>query len=1647
MRSMLRRKNNRFQLVAILVSIGCGLLFTQPTTAQNLELPKNANITIIGNTLADRMQHYPWLESYTQALHPNHSLVFRNLGFSGDEVNARQRSANFGSADQWLTKTKADVVLCFFGYNEALRGADTVDAFSKNLATMIDGMLAQKYNGTSPPTVVIFSPIAHENLESPHLPDGKQNNALLELFTAAMQQVCQQKSVRFVDIYHPTLAAYQSLNGPQTLNGIHLKDNGYEMLARIIAKSLFGRTGPEANKTELVKRIHSAVQDRNYYWFSRYRVVDGYNVYGGRSKLAWFGQSNADVMKREMEIFDVMTSNRDKRVIAVAHGSNLEVKDDNLPAELVVKTNIPGKLEGGAHLYLGADEGIKKMQVAEGMQVNVFASEEMFPELINPVQMAVDPDGKLFASVWPSYPHWNPTLPRTDRLLCFPDEDRDGVADECIIFADKLNSVTGFEFWGGGVLVAAPPEIWFLKDTDGDNVADEKIRMLQGLSSADSHHSANAFVIGPGGGLHWSRGIFNVASMETPTKTFRSGQSGVYRFDPRTYEIEFVFPIGPNPHGDFFDQWGFQFANDGTSGTGSYVNIGKGIGNKKWFTKRVRPVAATGMLSSSHFPEHNNGNFLVCNCIGFLGVLQHKVQYDGADIIAKEIEPILVSSDPNFRPTDIEIGGDGALYVSDWANAIVGHMQHNMRDPNRDASHGRIYRVTVPGRPLVKPVKMIGKPIEHVLQSFLLPENGVRYRARLELSGRKSIDVTATVSQWANSLDVKDAIQAQALLECLWVFEEHRIANLRLLKTVFQAEDARVRSAAIRTLGHWAGKVTDWESTLTAAAKDESPLVRAEAMKAAVELKGLAAAEVVFTVSTKPLDTELQKVLAYATKSLDVDAIIQDAIANKTPLSNAAQQYVLRNASIDDLLKMDASEGVFVAILARAQATPSQLQIAIAGLAKIQNRSEIDLIVDMLIERDTSGEQSTQGLSVLLVGQSISDLQHRVAGIEKLAVEGKSAQTRQYAYAAWIVTDGNGDNAFLAATRGRDSLQDFLSAIHLVNSADVREQLYAKIRPLTTELPSQLGSESTSGGLGLPGIHVDYYFPSASNVDIKTLDKMTPKQSGVVPAISINVPQRKEADRFALKFTGFIQISKPGKYTFYAASDDGSRIYLDDKLLVNNDGRHGIVEKSTAIDLSTGAHKLVVTYFDNGGGDGLAIRWSGPGIKKQDIPASRLSLSGGDTLHDQAIRALVTVPGHEPEMFTDLTRLLKAGQHRNSAIAALLTIAPEHWNKTQLPTLADNLVAYLSEIPAQFRTAGPALEAIKLARAVGQQLPAEQGQAIEERLKNLDVRVIAIGTVAHRMIYDKEQVAVQAGKPVEFRFSNTDNMPHNFVITAPGTMEEIGLLAESTGRDPDAMQRHYVPKSKHILLQSQLLQTGEVQALLFDAPTTPGIYPYVCTYPGHWRRMYGTLYVVADLSAYQANPEQYLADNPIPILDDLLKLSSRGREWKLDELVGDIDPLPMGRSFEVGKELFKVASCVSCHKLGDQGLVFGPDLAKLDVKKHTTLHILKSLIEPSKEIDDKFRSQIFILNSGKMITGMIVKETDDTIHIVIDPSAKGKPTILARIDIEEQLKSDVSLMPKGLLDKLSREEILDLIAYVMARGDKTDKQYEHDHNH
>ena len=186
----------------------------------------------------------------------------------------------------------------------------------------------------------------------------------------------------------------------------------------------------------------------------------------------------------------------------------------------------------------------------------------------------------------------------------------------------------------------------------------------------------------------------------------------------------------------------------------------------------------------------------------------------------------------------------------------------------------------------------------------------------------------------------------------------------------------------------------------------------------------------------------------------------------------------------------------------------------------------------------------------------------------------------------------------------------------MIASDEVRGGLYASVRPLLSKLPANLAQESGDGALEARGIKVDYFYPHNTNVAIETLARKKPVVSGVLPVIRLEVPKGKSRDAFALRFTGAIRIDRTGRYTFYTNSDDGSRLYIGNKLVVNNDGLHGMREKRGSIKLPAGSHPLVVTYFDNGGGDGLHVTWKGPGFKKQKIAADRLTVSGGETLHD-----------------------------------------------------------------------------------------------------------------------------------------------------------------------------------------------------------------------------------------------------------------------------------------------------------------------------------------------------------------------------------------------------------------------------------------------
>jgi putative heme-binding domain-containing protein len=212
--------------------------------------------------------------------------------------------------------------------------------------------------------------------------------------------------------------------------------------------------------------------------------------------------------------------------------------------------------------------------------------------------------------------------------------------------------------------------------------------------------------------------------------------------------------------------------------------------------------------------------------------------------------------------------------------------------------------------------------------------------------------------------------------------------------------------------------------------------------------------------------------------------------------------------------------------------------------------------------------------------------------------------------------------------------------------------------------------------------------------------------------------------------------------------------------------------------------------------------------------------------------------------------------------------------------------------------------------------------------------------------------------------------------------------------------------------------------------------------------MYGAMYVVEDLDEYSADAEGYLARHPLPAADELLKFIRPRKEWKFEELAPAVGQLGQGHSYGNGKQMFQVANCVACHRFGGMGNEFGPDLAKLDPKL-TPSDILRDILEPSAKINEKYCTYIFETGSGKIVTGLVLEETADVVKVIENPLLKAEPVVLRRSDILERKKSPTSMMPKGLLDKLTREEILDLIAFITSRGDPHHPLFQatHDHAH
>ncbi len=826
-----------------------------PPSRLPLELVQGERIALVGSSTAERMNLFGHFETMLHLRFPKKELVVRNFARPADEVANRQRGNDYYKLDDPLFAFNPDTFLCFFGFNESFAGEAGVEQFKQDYGRLLDEY-AKRYprddNGGKP-RFVLVSPIAFEATGNPLLPEGKAENERIKLYAAAVKAVGDERGLAVIDLLTPTAATFASEPGAQwTINGCHVNESGDRLIGDLLMKALFGDAQPGVDST-VYEKVRSAVNDKSWVHLQDYRMLNGWYVYGGRR--TW----DTETFPREYVKIRNMVAVRDRFVWNLAQNKPSPAKpDDSGTGELIVpqtrfgepKQKYSENAEGGPTIQ-APDKLIESCTMPPGFEMKLFADESKFPEIAKPVQLTFDNRGRLWMSTMPSYPQWKPgDAPPSDKLVILEDTDRDGTADKSTVFYDKLHCPTGFEFYDGGVLVVDQPRLIWLKDTNGDDRADQVVHVLDGWATEDTHHTIGAFESSPSGLLHMLEGVAMSTAVETPWGPFRnSGSSGCYILDPRTWKMQhYNTPGYGNPWCYVFNEWGQGFCGDGTGANQHWDTLlsGKQFQNRKgvnavFNTEGMRPVVGSEFLVTRQFPDEVQGQFTYACVINTNGLPRWKFEDDGAGFKGTRVRhdpndpktpfDLLKSTDKHFRPVDPQIGPDGALWFGDWANPLIGHMQYSQRDPNRDHVHGRVYRLYYKDKPFLEPVTQFGKSVKELLNQLTEYEWRTRIRARRELQSRPRDEVLAGVKSWLAALDPKSKDFERLRCEALWLQQNFHAVDVALLNEVLKSPSSDARAAAVHVLTEERERLPNAADALVAAAKDPHPRVRAEAVR------------------------------------------------------------------------------------------------------------------------------------------------------------------------------------------------------------------------------------------------------------------------------------------------------------------------------------------------------------------------------------------------------------------------------------------------------------------------------------------------------------------------------------------------------------------------------------------------------------------------------------------------------------------------------------------------------------------------------------------------------------------------------------------------------------------------------------------------
>ncbi len=846
-------------------------------TALPLRLEPGDRVVLIGNTLFERGDDHPHFEAMLHAGHPGLGLTVRTLAWSADEIDLAPRPKGFGDLQQHLAAQKADVIFAAYGFNESFGGTERLAEFRARLVKFLTQLKTSAYNGRSGPRIVLVSPIANENV--PGIPAADLNNARLADYTRAMAAVAAEQRVGFVDAFAATRAALADPATQLTTNGIHLGDAGYAHLARALYEAVFVSPAPR-----VAPELLAAVADKNRQFFRRYRPLNTYYYTGERNVTYGY----LDFLPA-MAGFDTMLANRDARIHALARGEKVPAAIDD--------TNVapmpPVDDSKAANEWMKPAAELAAFKVDPRFEVNLFASEEQFPDLAKPIQMRWDARGRLWVSCSTTYPNVYPGREPADKIIILEDTDGDGRADKCTVFADKLHIPLSFEFAdAGGIYVSEQPNLTFLQDTDGDGRADVRRIVMSGFGTEDSHHSLHDFIRTPDGDLLFRESIFQNSQVETAYGPVRARNSSWFLLHPPTQRLT-TFGSYPNtnPWGVTFTAWGHHVASHPIFASAFHATNPPFPGQHVEARGLPAYSGTCGheFVDSPIWPRELQGKMIKARYKPTNRIEIHDWKQVGAHFEEAYISDAIFSTNLSFIPVDLKFGPRGDLYVCDWYNPIKGHMQYSLRDERRDRTSGRIWRVVPKGATLPPAPKIAGAAMPALLALLESPQSRVRDLARRELAGRGREAVEPARAAWLRGLDRKGPDFRRHQVEALWLSRALGANDAALQRELLACEEPLARAAATRQLRFTHAALPDALTLLRARAADESGLVRMEAAIAASYIGGAAALDAIRGVIDRPADAHL----AYAIRtSLESEALVGSWKGAHTPEAHRIAAWV-----------------------------------------------------------------------------------------------------------------------------------------------------------------------------------------------------------------------------------------------------------------------------------------------------------------------------------------------------------------------------------------------------------------------------------------------------------------------------------------------------------------------------------------------------------------------------------------------------------------------------------------------------------------------------------------------------------------------------------------------------------------------------------